>query len=290
MSSFFEPSELVLSTKTPATLNFNSPEAWTAKLKLNADCFKLSSTSGSAGKASITVTAVEDNFDVVSRSGSLEITIGEEVLTVPITQLQDDILLIKYQGPDLDYTGGEFSVKTLSNIDYETLPQDSWIHHVPNTKALNEGEEHFYVDMNPSHLSRTGTVIFRFSTIQDIKLTVTQSGVDMSLLQTVPGAYYIDGQSYSLGENGWNQSSRVISTGGRFEYRLLNSSALSVVRVTGIDPEFAPGASCKVHVVIQTGKDVTLVQDFPATVSAVDDEFIRLNTDTDTYFVIQRPL
>lgn len=289
IGKFFQPSEINLTGVEQTTLSFEAPYNWLVTIEQGEEWIKLNNGRGEPGHAEVLVSPVDANENVGSRSGSLKVSIGNEYFSIPVYQGQKNVVLADDSTVPFDYKGGEFTVNTRSNIAYRIEVSDRWIQHL-STKALNEAQEQFTVSRNSSTEARTATISFIGTDDPSVVLTVTvnQEGIDPMLLNTTPGVYGLDGQTYTFGKNGWNLSSRVEKNNGDFEYRMLNRANLQVVSLSGIDPAAAEGKSLKLHLEF-VQKDQTLYsQSYTARVIGNEGELMWLLVNESVLIVIQK--
>lgn len=291
MKGFFSQEEFVLRQTAPSLLEFYSPGLWSVGLAEDSDWISLSGRlSGGAGAVSVVVAANDPNENVGSRSGGISVTVCGDSFVLPVMQPQTDALLLDVDAVQINFRAGEFSVPVRSNIEFDIAPSADWIRHLPATRALNESVETFAVDENPDTQSRSASVLFTSKADPSLQavLTVEQKGGDPILRQTIPGLYGIDDGTIMLGYDGWTMSSRVKKVNGSFEYRLLNSSILTVYKVGGVNPAAEPGTSCTVQIVRQTQDEQSFLGTYAATVLERAEGLIWLKVSDDTYFIVQQ--
>lgn len=289
LDSFFQPSEVHLAGLAERTLRFSAPSSWIASVTEGADWIELKTPSGEAGEASLVLAAKDPNENVGDRSGSLRITIGGEDFSIPVVQSQKDVILADNANVSFDYKGGDFVVHTQSNVSYAIECGADWVHYV-ETKALNEATEYFTVDANGTINERETTVRFtpKQGDAKSVSITVKQAGKERFLFITAPGFYAIDGQSYFLGNNGWNLSSRVQHADGSAEFRLLNRSANCVLSVRGYDPAAEEGSAVHLYVDGWQKGNKFLIKEYDATVLASTEDRIWLQCSGLSGFIVQK--
>ena len=290
ISDFFSPRSVVLPDTDRTSLSFSPPRPWTARISKGEDWFTIYDTSGLAGKTEIYITPKGPNENVGPREGCIVVTIDGNDLEVIVTQGQKDVI---YAGSEeaysFDWKGGELSFNTRFNIDYDVQLSEDWIHHV-STKALNQAGESFLIDEHPGEEPRTAVINFvgKANTQIRARVSVTQTGLDNVLRQSTPGLYGIEGNSYLLGSDGWNHSSRVQRPDGTFDYRLMNPESLSVFSVTDLNPSAEIGDECFIHILRKDKADISMVVEYPATLIGADDGLLWFKNSKETYFIIQK--
>lgn len=289
ISKYFNPGEITLTGMEESILSFESPDNWVVSVGEGEEWIKLQNAQGEAGLANVLVSAIDANENVGSRSGMLNVNIGNEAFTIPVVQGQKDVVLADGASASFDYKGGDLSIATHSNINYKIEISDRWIKHV-STKALNDATELFSVERNSDVNPRTATILFTGIENPDVcvSVTVNQEGINPLLQNRLPGLYGLGGQTYTFGQQGWNLSSRVQNANGSFEYRIMNRSSLSVISITGIDPEAADGSTLAIRVEGKQKADTFFSQSYSASVLGSDEELIWLVVNSSVLLVIQK--
>ena len=103
-----------------------------------------------------------------------------------------------------------------------------------------------------------------------------------------PALCGIDGVDYVLGENGWNQSSRVVLSDGGLQYLLMNRAATDVVGVLNYSASAAVGTLQQVQVFRMNKTGVLHNRLYQVKVMENTDTYILLQNSAATYFVIQK--
>ena len=289
IADFFDPRNIELEGASGKKLTFTTPKPWTAKITEGKDWFIINPGSGTEGKAEIAVNPFDANENIGSRSGKIVVTIEGNNFEINVFQGQQDVIYALAPDHVADWRGGELSIPAEFNVPYDVIVSADWVHHI-STKALNKAEEVFLIDEHPGEERRTADIVFAGKEDPDVKTTVTiaQDGLDNVLRQNTPGIYGVGGNSYILGADGWNHSSRSSHKDGSLIYRLMNPGDLSAIIVSGIDPSLEPGDEGSVHVIRKDKADVTLVEDYPVTLLGADGPLVWLKHSKDTYFIIQR--
>ncbi len=246
MADFFNPEQVILAGVQETALSFPAPSAWTAAAQ--EDWIVLSTTSGEKGWARLNVSARDLNKNLGDREGKITFTIDGNDYDVPVAQRQTDVILSDDTDVSFAYEGGEFTVTTRYNVEYEIEVSDSWVTHVGTKAPLNQSTETFSVALNESPEARTATVSFSGADAGTLVITVSQEGKDPVLNITQPGFYGIDGTDFVLGANGWNQYSTLVSAEGGMRYRLLRAATLSSVDLEGLDTFLQKGDTTSVTV------------------------------------------
>ena len=286
MADFFNPEQVILAGVQETALSFPAPSAWTAAAQ--EDWIVLSTTSGEKGWARLNVSARDLNKNLGDREGKITFTIDGNDYDVPVAQRQTDVILSDDTDVSFAYEGGEFTVTTRYNVEYEIEVSDSWVTHVGTKAPLNQSTETFSVAQNESPEARTATVSFSGADAGTLVITVSQEGKDPVLNIIQPGFYGIDGTDFVLGADGWNQSSFFGSPSGALRYRLFHPETLSVAELTGM----------KMLRILQEGDVVNLdfkltkkgqnlqMQSYVGVVLRTKDDLAWIKVNDTTYFVL----
>lgn len=175
------------------TLTVVASDPWTAEINASGkDWLTMTSFSGGASPkgAGIVVTATSNN-NFGTRTAEITFTCGREVRKVSVSQ-EGNIPVLKITSEaeikNINYKGGEITVKTSSNCDYDiVLP--SWIKGETSGKA-GDNVHKFTVDLNDSYTSRTESIKFENQALEvSAKVPVTQNQkTDEVKILSVPDA------------------------------------------------------------------------------------------------------
>lgn len=286
IDKFFNPGSVSLTGTEKAKVQFKAPCDWNAGVVSGNDWLSMEVGSGHAGDTYLTCYAKDPNENVGSREGMIKVKFGSIMLELPVVQAQTDVILSDNTPAEVDWKGGEFTVYTKTNVQYDIQCSADWVRHTA-TKALNEALESFTVDPNESTSSRTATITFKGGDAT-YSVSLTQSGKDPFLSVTTPGFYGVKSIDYVLGQNGWNQAGRKASLNGNLDLRLMNRANLSVISVSGIQTNAQEGASVAVGVVLQTGNDETLHTTYNCTVIGQSEELLWLKAQPSTCFIVKK--
>ena len=235
----FSPSEVVLEHTARLQISFRSPYPWSSAITEGEDWLAISGPiSGAAGDVTVTIGAIEENPYDYDRTGIIRITINKYTYDVKVTQPFNQVIEGETSKFELSFAGGEITVHTQANVEYEIEPNVEWIVHT-GTKALNEADETFSVLQNQENKKRVGRISFKSSGATFV-VTVTQGGKDPFLNVTEPGFYGISGRNYLKGKDGWTQSSFRTGADGALRYRLLDSGNITAVTVIGPNEDNLP--------------------------------------------------
>ena len=141
------------------TVDFTSSGTWTAALSNDraSGWLSLGTTTGKAGKASLTLTA-SPSSEPDDRSATVRLTCGNASASVSVTQKQKDALTQTPSKTQFDSDGGTFTILVKSNVEYSfEVSGEGWIHQL-STKALTEKTTTFQVDRNTDTRKREGSV------------------------------------------------------------------------------------------------------------------------------------
>lgn len=285
MDTFFKPSQIVLAGVDGSKAEFKSPSSWTAEVVSGKDWLVLDTPKGYAGDASVACHALDPNENIGSREGSLKINFGTMSVEIPVIQGQKDVILSDGSTASFDWKGGEFSVRTRTNVDYTVQCSAPWVKHI-ETKALNEATESFVAEPNDSYAERQAQVNFSGGDAS-FSVTVTQSGKDPYLDVENPGFYGIAGVDYVLGTNGWNQAGRKEKSSA-LELRLMNRGSGSAIIVSGIKTGAKEGSSADVEVLLKRGNKELLHSTYKATVIGESDQLLWFKAEPATCFIVKK--
>ena len=289
LGSFFSPRSLTLSGMQEASVRFNAPSSWSAQVSEGQDWLTLKTPSGQKGASLLTVAGKDANENVGARSGKLRITLEGHNFDIAVTQGQTDVIVLDGATRlDFPFEAQEFSVITKYNIAYKVESSVSWITRIKAKAPLYEASESFAVEANTSAQPRSGEIRFTGGDAQARVITVSQQGMDPILTVTQPGFYGIDGANYILGSEGWNQSSRLLSSGQSLRYRLLNAASLSVWEATGLNADAKKGDNANLHLKQQHLSFVKQEMDYPVILLYQTENRLWYKASDQTYFVFAK--
>ena len=133
-----------------------------------------------------------------------------------------------------------------------------------------------------------------------IQLNINSGVLDITVVQEIkgqgqnpstdpaPGIYGINGKNFILGEDGWNQSSRVVLADGSLQYVMMNRAAVEIAAVLEYDVTAAVGSQQTVVIFRQSQSGVLLYQPIRVLVTESTDSYIKLANSSTTYFIIQK--
>lgn len=154
------------------TVSFTASGDWTVSPSNDrATWIGISPASGTAGKATVTVT-VEPNDTPDERSATLRVKCGSATASVTITQKQKDALTHTPSKTQFGAEGGNFTIEVTANVEYGFDIDVDWIHQ-SSTKALTTKTTTFIVDENDDTRKREGSVTVK-SSLGSEKITVYQ--------------------------------------------------------------------------------------------------------------------
>ena len=240
ITSIISQTTVNLAGVEPAHLDLTTKNAWTASIADGATWYTIDPKSGSAGSSRITITPVDANVNVGSRTSSLKITIGSENFTVPVVQAQKNTIIVDVESAWTDYNEALVDINTQTNVDFSVRIQETpWLS-VQEVKSLNNKKVTLHVEANPNSVGREAYVYFETDEISEPVL-IRQGAYNAIIEQTTPGAFALAGESYSY-EPGKKQFS-VLRGATTDSYRFLNPAEAKVVEITGVPKEPALGDS-----------------------------------------------
>lgn len=168
------------------TITFSATSSWTASVvnTRSGSWCTISPTSGSAGTATLTITAAE-NTTPDERNATVTLQAGTASKSFTITQKQKDALTLTSSKIEVAAIGGEISVEVKANIpfDYEIEELSKpWITSV-TTRGLTTTTLKFHVAENADLKKREGYIIVRSGEFEE-KVTVYQEGSAASIVLT----------------------------------------------------------------------------------------------------------
>lgn len=163
------------------TVSFTSTREWTAKS--DADWVSISPSSGSAGKAEITVTAQSENMTGDIRTAILTLTSGKLSKEITLQQFPADYVQVEQNNYNVALEGGDLAVSFTTNVPKTNLriyyTNSDWLTQSAQTRS-DSYTINFTVLPNTSKIKRTAQITF-FKETDTEKLTlatvtVTQLG------------------------------------------------------------------------------------------------------------------
>lgn len=163
------------------TVSFTSTREWTAKS--DADWVSISPSSGSAGKAEITVTAQSENMTGDIRTAILTLTSGKLSKEITLQQFPADYVQVEQNNYNVALEGGDLAISFTTNVPKTNLriyyTNSDWL-----TQSAQTGSDAYTIKFtvlpNTSKIKRTAQITF-FKETDTEKLTlatvtVTQLG------------------------------------------------------------------------------------------------------------------
>ena len=114
------------------------------------------------------------NLGTDERAATVEFRCGSASVTVSVTQLPKDALVLSPSTVSVGEEGGEFSIETTGNVSLNVSIADDWVH-MSNTRAMTSKTYTFIADSNWAYEERNTTITFTGGSITQT-ITVTQSG------------------------------------------------------------------------------------------------------------------
>lgn len=196
---FFKDGVILSPVAGEQTISFTTSENWMVSMAESADWCRVSPMSGTAGNASITISASE-NTGYDDRSEVITLTAGELEMTIAVTQKQTDAIIISRTSYVISSEARTIQVDLGSNIDHQVIIPEAgnWITQVSTTKALTDSKLQFSVQTNEGVNTRSGMIIIKDSktTLADT-VTVIQTGKSVVAAQGLTGDL-----KWTLFENG----------------------------------------------------------------------------------------
>ena len=228
VSSLIDTDAIELYSTIPVQYKFDCKGAWTVEQR--GDWFTVTPDSYSTGNV-VTFTANDDNRNTDTRTGSVTFKLAGLSLTIPVSQIITETVIVESKGVSLESAGGEFKIHTRTNVEYTVSSDVDWLQ-VLGTRALLEFDEYFNAEANMSSFSRTGHLKFTYGDISET-VTVTQEARDPILDKTTPGYYGIIGVSSFPYVKGKWQTSRLTTSSGR-AFRQINTETTTVLQLKNV--------------------------------------------------------
>ncbi|MBP5488673.1 MAG: BACON domain-containing protein [Bacteroidales bacterium] len=183
------------------------------------------------------------------------------------------------------------------DADWEVkLDKTTWAIVEKSAKESNK----FTVSFDPNTLSteRSGTVVVTSGKLSK-SVSFTQAAKDADEPGPTPpdppqpegpapGLYGVDGVDFVLGEDGWNQSSRVVCNDGSLQYLLMNRAKADCVGILEYDPTAAVGDIQTVVLFRMDKTGVTMYQPIQVMLTESAGTYIELANSKTLYFRIQK--
>ena len=258
---FFSPATVALRETETVTVSFRAPEAWTAEVSGENPWLCVTPAAGEAGLASVEICASEANANLGDREGRVRFLFGDRPLSLVVSQRQKNVILPGGgRAAGIGYEGGLLRVPVQSNVAYTVRVSESWLTH-STTKALNQTEECFQVEPNPSATVRRARLVFSSGSGEDAlseSLEVVQTGHDPFLQTRQLGFYGLPGGDI-LSEDGVSQISRVWHPDGTADFRILFPAQARMCTLWALPTALTPGQSASLKVTVQQQGFTTFV-------------------------------
>ncbi len=258
---FFSPASVSLRETETVTVSFRSPVTWTAEVSGEDAWLCVTPAAGEAGQTTVDICASEANANLGAREGRVRFLFGERTLSLPVTQQQKNVILPGTgRAAGIGYEGGLLTVPVQSNVAYSVRSTESWLAH-RGTKSLNQSEECFLVEPNPSASVRRARLVFTSGSGEASlteSLEVVQTGHD-PFLQTRRMGFYGLPQGDILLDEGESQVSRVSHPDGTFDFRILFPAQARMCTLWALPAALTPGQSASLKVTVQEKGFTTFV-------------------------------
>ena len=156
------------------SFTFSANKAWTASSSVN--WLSVRPESGEAGNdISLTVTA-QANETGDSRTADITITCEKSTATVPVTQLQNNVMVLENQTISVAAAGETITLPVRTNVTVTPSSDVAWIT-VAQTKAIVEHSYSITVAANEAYEAREGHVTFA-SAAGNAVITINQEAAE----------------------------------------------------------------------------------------------------------------
>lgn len=249
LTSVVKPLSLELGGTTPGRLDIRLKQDWEASCE--ADWLSLTREQGSGNIVRLIVTPADANENVGERSASIVIKAGAETITVPVTQVQTDVINTDGNILYSNALAGNRSFSVTTNVDFSVeIPSTvKWIQLV-EVKSLNSGEIILHLDENRTGKLREAELTLKHGSMTR-KVTVKQMYRHDILDKTAPGAYGIldEDYPYASGTDQWSWRA-----GAEWaSFRILSPEKKQVLGISGIPATLQYNDSFTVSVTLQDG-------------------------------------
>lgn len=249
LTSVVKPLSLELGGTAPGRLDIRLKQDWEASCE--ADWLTLTREQGSGNIVRLIVTPADANENVGDRSASIVIKAGAETITVPVTQVQTDVINTDGNILYSNALAGNRSFSVTTNVDFSVeIPSTvKWIQLV-EVKSLNSGEIILHLDENRTGKLREAELTLKHGSMTR-KVIVKQMYRHDILDKTAPGAYGIldEDYPYAAGTDQWSWR-----TGAEWaSFRILSPEKKQVLGISGIPATLQYNDSFTVSVTLQDG-------------------------------------
>lgn len=142
----------------------------------------------------------------------------------------------------VEAASGSFSVDVTSNADF-TVNTPNWISVDPDQDSYQSGTLTFKYEENTGTVSRSGNIIFRCLDARDTLVVTQAAGEDLYhdefMLETEPGLYGQNFESFTYKEFTSQYSIRYYANGSSFDFKIitLNPNLFITVKSIPTEPE-----------------------------------------------------
>ena len=172
-----------------------------------------------AAASALTLVSCKDNSE--TEMGSISLSINEK---------------------PVEAASGSFSVDVTSNADF-TVNTPNWISVDPDQDSYQSGTLTFKYEENTGTVSRSGNIIFRCLDARDTLVVTQAAGEDLYhdefMLETEPGLYGQNFESFTYKEFTSQYSIRNYANGSSFDFKIitLNPNLFITVKSIPTEPE-----------------------------------------------------
>lgn len=249
LTSVVKPLSLELGGTAPGRLDIRLKQDWEASCE--ADWLTLTREQGSGSIVRLIVTPADANENVGERSATVIIKTGAETITVPVTQVQTDVLYTEENTLYANALEGNRSFPVNTNVDFSVeIPSSvKWIKLV-EVKSLNRNEVILHLDENRTGKLRDADITLKSGPLSK-NLKVRQMYKHAVMDKTAPGVYGIldEDYPYAAGTDQWSWR-----TGAEWaSFRILSPEKKQVLGISGIPATLQYNDSFTVSVTLQDG-------------------------------------
>lgn len=267
-------------------LDFTTKNAWTASITDNADWYTIDPVSGPAGLSRMTITPLDPNVNVGSRTSSLKVTIGSENFNIPVVQVQKNAIIVDVDQTWTNYEEADITIDTHTNVDFNVRIEDeaTWLT-LTEVKALNKKTVRLHAEANPTSIGRQAYVYFELDDISEPVL-VRQGAYNAIISQTIPGVVNLGDTSfeYRPGKDQLTVHRGLLTD----TYRFLDPLGSKVIEITGVPKELSEGDSFIAGVSVMDKLTLALSTNYVMYVVKVTDDELWLSSDNDLGFILKK--
>lgn len=236
LSSVISASSVEFRSTDSFDLEIHAKQDWSITVPSDASWLEVSPLSGKAGSSHVSITPVDANENVGSRSAVLIFKIGGgEGMEIVVTQPQKNAIVLSQKEFTLNHKEHVISITVGSNVEVKEpfITTPSFIEFVSSKAPLNERQYTFRILPNNRDEDREGGIIFRDGNGLSEEVHILQKTSDPFLRNTYFGAYSIEGMDW-LYTPGHDITLRRYETDGTLSFFIMNPTLPAVIKMAGL--------------------------------------------------------